>query len=105
MIHAQVHAALREEKSHAQTAASNPPLQPPLTNIRGDAEQEAESATDPLLPCISSILELRSRGICAVTAASTQAGDCQGGFAVGLVIRRQVVSGVHFPRAMLTEAL
>ena len=82
-----------------------PPLQPPLTNIRGDAEQEAESASDPLLPCISSILELRSRGICAVTAASTQAGDCQGGFAVGLVIRRQVVSGVHFPRAMLTEAL
>ena len=67
---------------------------------------DAESASDP--PHLSRRIEfwllLRCRGICAVTAASTQAGDCQGGFAVGLVIRRQVVSGLHFPRPMLTEA-
>ena len=67
---------------------------------------DAESASDPphLSQRIEFWLQRSRRGICAVTAASTQAGDCQGGFAVGLVIRRQVVSGVHFPRAMLTEA-
>ena len=47
---------------------------------------DAESAPDP--PHLSQQrieFWLRSRrGICAVTAASTQAGDCQGGFAVGL---------------------
>ena len=75
----------REEKSHARRQARPIPLQPPLTNMKVENKRpaDAESAPDP--PHLSRLrIEFSRRGICAVTAASTQAGDCQGGFAVGL---------------------